>query len=961
MGEIYAPFMSDGFVSIKDGEKKSVRILRDSGASQSFILEHLLPFSASTDTGSTTPVLGITLVPLSVPLHRLSLWSDLVNGEVVMGVRSSLPVDGVDVILGNDLAGAGVWKDGPPLLVVTETPECTKSSDECAKQYPKVFPVCAVTRAQSRASSETKELVSEEIQVQAQGCPWPFPAISKDEIIAEQTVDPSLAPLFQLVCSEEKVQELGNGYFLREGVLCRKWTHVVDDIKVDQVIQVVVPSKFRNVVLGVAHNGVAGHLGVKKTYDRVLRHFFWPRLKRDVSAFCKTCHTCQMTGKPNQKIRPAPLCPIAVTENPFEYLLVDCVGPLPKSKSGNNYLLTVMCKCTRYPAAFPLRSIKVKPVLKALNSFMSTFGIPKVIQTDQGSNFMSRTFTQVLKQLQVKHNVSSAYHPESQGALERFHQTLKSMLRCYCTELSQDWEEGLPWLLLAVREVCQESTGFSPNELVFGHTVRGPLAVLSDHWKTVDPPENILDYVNDFRCRLYNVCATARRKLGMAQEKMKDIFDRKAKVQSFEPGDQVLILLPVVGSPFQAKFHGPYTVKSRMSECDYLINTPDRRKKVQWCHVNLLKPYHDRVSSVDTRKGIGVGSMSSSQTKAACVVAKPVNVPSEDFFVPSEQTMAGKLNNSDYLSNLQFLLRDLSDVQKTDLVQLINSHLSLFSDTPTRTNLVEHDIDVGDSKPIKQRFYRVPVEKRLRMEKEVDYMLANGIAEPAVSNWASPCLLVPKYDASDRFCTDFRKVNAVSKPDCYPLPRIEDCVDEVGSAKFVTKLDLLKGYWQVPLTPRAKEICTFVTPKGLFSYNVMPFGLRNAPATFQRLMNRVLDGLSGCTAYLDDVVVYSDSWDDHVQRLKALFDRLVEANLTINLSKCEFAKATVTYLGKVVGQGKVRPVSAKVEAIDNYPIPKTKKELQRFLGLVGYYRGFCQNFSTVVAPLTNLLSKKISI
>ncbi len=159
----------------------------------------------------------------------------------------------------------------------------------------------------------------------------------------------------------------------------------------------------------------------------------------------------------------------------------------------------------------------------------------------------------------------------------------------------------------------------------------------------------------------------------------------------------------------------------------------------------------------------------------------------------------------------------------------------------------------------------------------------------------------------------------------------------------------------MPLTERAQEISAFIVPSGLFSYKVMSFGLRNAPATFQRLMNRVISGLRGCAVYLDDVVVYSQTWDEHIVQIRALFDRFVKANLTVNLLKCEFAKATVVYLGKVVGQGQVLPVRAKVETIDNYPTPTTKKELMRFLGMVGFYRCFCRNFSTVVAPLTNLL------
>ncbi len=134
----------------------------------------------------------------------------------------------------------------------------------------------------------------------------------------------------------------------------------------------------------------------------------------------------------------------------------------------------MMCSNTRFPEAVPLRTIKNKGVLQALTKFFSTFGLPKVVQTDQGANFMSRLFKQVLSQLNIKHEVSSAYHTESQGALERFHQTLKSMSRTFCAQSEKEWDEGLPLLLFAVRETQQESLGFSPAELVFGHTVRGP-------------------------------------------------------------------------------------------------------------------------------------------------------------------------------------------------------------------------------------------------------------------------------------------------------------------------------------------------------------------------------------------------------------------------------------------------------------------------------------------------------
>lgn len=165
-------------------------------------------------------------------------------------------------------------------------------------------------------------------------------------------------------------------------------------------------------------------------------------------------------------------------------------------------------------------------------------------------------------------------------------------------------------------------------------------------------------------------------------------------------------------------------------------------------------------------------------------------------------------------------------------------------------------------------------------------------------------------------------------------------IDTIGSANYVTKLDLLKGYWQVPLTTRASEISAFVTLDSFMQYSVMAFGMRNAPVTFQRLVNQVFAGVSNCTAYLDDVVVYSSTWIEHVAS-SHVFQRLADASLILHLAKCEFGKAKVTYLGKVVGRGEVHPLDGKVAAILAFPVPTTRRELRRFLGMTGYYRGFC--------------------
>ena len=368
----------------------------------------------------------------------------------------------------------------------------------------------------------------------------------------------------------------------------------------------------------------------------------------------------------------------------------------------------------------------------------------------------------------------------------------------------------------------------------------------------------------------------------------------------------------------------------------------------------MLKAYHSRDEN-DPKQVLTIDSGSSDSVMIS-------NTSEQNNDVQSKEEFHGqvRLQNSQILGDLNAKLAHLSPDESCDVEALIKGYGNLFPDVPSRTDVIEHDVDVGDSSPIKQNPYRMNPFKHEAMRNEIAYMLENNIIERSSSPWSSPCLLVPKSDGSYRFCTDFRKVNAVTKTDSYPIPRVDDCIDQVGNAVYVTKFDLLKGYWQVPLTERAKEISAFVTPDGFFQYTVMPFGMKNSAATFQRLVNSVVSGLDGCAAYIDDIVVYSESWSEHVERIRALFERLSLANLTINLAKSAFGKATVTFLGYEVGNGKVCPVTVKVDSILNFPRPHDRKQLMRYLGMIGYYRKFCRNFSSVAAPLTNLLKKNVA-
>ncbi|KAL3992385.1 DnaJ-like proiein [Sarotherodon galilaeus] len=961
----FEPFIFDGSVSLTDNpsELKPVRILRDTGGSQTVILSSVLPFSTESECGFNSVLRGIEMGYAPRPVHRVIIKSKLVTGFFPVAVCPALPIEGVAMLLGNDIAGGLVL----PRLEVLDNPLNQKTSD--VSMHPGLYPACAITRAQARKDTDVDlsdsvlmSSFSEENDVPTNRNnvlsppdsvkpeePDPFPKVSslpltRDQLSAAQLADETLQSCFKRTVSAEQVKKEQQAYFVEHDVLMRQWSPPgAEGAEWSKVKQIVVPSVYRQKILALAHESQwSGHLGITKTYQLLLKHFFWPGMKRDVSKFCRSCHVCQIAGKPNQVIPPAPLCPIPVVDQPFDHVIVDC-----------QYLLTIMCAATRFPEAVPLHKVTAKSVVKALTTFFSVFGLPKVIQTDQGSNFQSRLFKQVASTLGVKHIVSSAYHPESQGALERWHQTLKAMLRKYCLKSEKSWDEGVPFVLFAARDAVQESLGFSPSELVFGHRPRGPLKALKEAFLSPHGVSkvNVSRYVKHFRERLNQANALAKQHLAISQGKMKRHYDKASVKRTFQVGDQVLVLLPVPGSALSARYSGPFKVCEKRGETDYAICTPDRRHKTRVCHINMLKLYHPR--STPEPAGVCAPIVASSHLEKG-------GVDEVDGLKLSYPTCSRpRLSNSEMLKALPSLLEHLSLEQQEDITVLIDEYTCLFGDVPTRTTVLEHDIDVQGAKPIKQHPYRASPHKRLLMRQEADYLLQNGLAKPSQSPWSSPCIVESKPDGSPCFITDFRKVNSVTVADSHPLPRIEDCVDSIGTAQYVTKLDLLKGYWQVPLTERASNISAFVTPDDFLQYTVMAFGMCNAPATFQRLVNKVLRGLSNCSAYLDDLVIYTETWQDHLETLRQVFHRLAQATLTLNLAKCEFAKATVTYLGREVGRGQVRPIDAKVAVITEFPTPTTRRELRRFLGMVGYYRNFCKNFSSVVKPLTDLLSPKV--
>ena len=305
---------------------------------------------------------------------------------------------------------------------------------------------------------------------------------------------------------------------------------------------------------------------------------------------------------------------------------------------------------------------------------------------------------------------------------------------------------------------------------------------------------------------------------------------------------------------------------------------------------------------------------------------------------------------------------ELSGDEKEKFLALLIQYADVFALSGSdlgRTSNLKHEIPTGDAPPIRQAVRRMPPQRRQEVQELLSRMLKDDIIQPSSSPWAAPVVLVRKKNGSFRFCVDYRRLNEVTRKDAYPIPRIDDTLDTLAGSKLFTTLDLLSGYWQVEVAVADRAKTAFSTPDGLYEFTVMPFGLCNAPATFQRLMDLVLRGLqwTQCLVYIDDVIIPGRSFGEHLNNLQAVLQRLREAGLKLQPKKCAFLQRQVNYLGHVVTSDGVAADPAKVEKVSTWPIPTTVKEVQQFLGFAGYYRRFVKHFANVARPLHRLTER----
>ena len=324
-----------------------------------------------------------------------------------------------------------------------------------------------------------------------------------------------------------------------------------------------------------------------------------------------------------------------------------------------------------------------------------------------------------------------------------------------------------------------------------------------------------------------------------------------------------------------------------------------------------------------------------------------------DYFYQYKETEEGKFHTG-----------KLTESQQREYHKLMLQHKNLFAWKPDdfgRTSVITHSIDTGDATPIKQRFYRTSYQNQQFIKEEIQRLLEAGLIVPSNSQWASPVVVVEKKNGKKRLCVDYRKLNKATKKDCYPLPRIDDMLETLSGAQWFSSLDLASGFWQVELDLKDREKSTFITRFGTYEFAVMPFGLCNAPATFQRLMDTVLRDIlwQYVVVYIDDINIGSKTFEEHLFHLEQVFTRLEKAGLKLSPEKCFFFEEELPFLGHVVSREGIHTDPEKLKVINNFPIPKDLTQLRGFIALASYYRKFVKGFSSIVEPLHRLLRKNI--
>ena len=526
-----------------------VDVLRDTGCSGIVVKRDLV--SEDQFTGDFNVMLLIDNTARKVPIAKIDVDTPYLKGQVE---AQCLPDAVYDLIIGN-------------------VPDARAADDPDPGWQDHVQEACAVTtRRQAKKDGERIPLKIPSTNES--------PVVDREKLKQMQRDDKSLQKYWE----KDDVVVRGqaeNSFEVKGGVLYRVYKHpYVNGGK--PLKQVMVPVQLRNRIMELAHGSImGGHMGIKKAVDKIQSAFYWPGIQGDVTRYCKSCDVCQKTVNKGS-VPKVPLEKMPLIDKPFKRVAIDLVGPIgPPSEDGHRYILTLVDFATCYPEAVLLKNIDTETVAEALVDIFSRLGVPEEILSDLRTQFMSECMKEVTRLLSIKQLTTTPYHPMCNGLTEKFNGTMKSMLKRLCSEQPRQWHRYINPLLFAYREVPQESTGFSPFELLYGRAVRGPMLILKELWtKEVEEPEvkNSYQYVFDLREKLEDTLKLAHTELQKAQLKGKHYYDRKTKVKKFAPGDKVLVLLPTDRNKLLMQWKGPFEVIAVMGLNDYRVRVKGKER-----------------------------------------------------------------------------------------------------------------------------------------------------------------------------------------------------------------------------------------------------------------------------------------------------------------------------------------------------------------------------------------------
>lgn len=894
------------------------------------------PATAIRDTGATTLFVDEKLIPADAPevgvIEVQGIQRDFVAKRPVFVVSVSTPY------FEGKVHAASLDRPVYPVIIGNTVQTEDGVTHQVSRELPPAVAAPVVTRAQAKGRKEIQKH------------PYPRPSLitySREDIIRLQEQDSTLGPVKKLAAQPAR-QGQHKKYVYKSGILYRHFHKGSTSAH-----QLVVPMPLRREVLQQGHDRpLAGHLGVRRTQERIQRDFYWPGIAREVREFCRTCDSCQRSV-PKGYITRVPLGSVPIVTVPFEKVAIDLVGPIkPTSARGHKYVVCVVDYATRYPEAIPLKNQEAATVAEALFQIYTRMGFPREAVTDLGTQFTSDLYRELCRFMGIQAVTTTPYHPQSNGLVERFNGTLKQMLKRLCQDQPKDWDRFIPAVLFAYRDVPQESTRFSPFEMLYGRTVRGPLTILRKLWTqegSRDSEERTTSqYVLDLRNRVAETCRLAQNHLQQAKVRHTRNFNMKSKARWFEPGDRVLLLRPEKHNKLQLTWKGPFTVLERVGDWDYRVNITGRNKVY---HANLLKRYHTPVAEACLTTHIA----------AAGVVPPVIQLEDTESEAAIRETSIPliPLAQEESWEDVD-ISKGLSKTQADALREVCSSFSDVLTDLPGCTHLSECELRLTNQEPVRVRPYPIPHSQEETVRVEVETMLKMGVIVRSSSSYSSPIVLVRKKDGKVRFCIDYRRLNRVVEFDCEPMPDVEAIFSSVSGSKYFSKMDLTKGYWQIPMASNSQAYTAFSTPQGQFEWKVMPFGLKTAGAVFSRMMRKLIAALNDPNVqnFIDDVMIASQTWKNHLSSTKAFLDRLRYANLSARPTKCILGQREISFLGHMIGRGCLRPEEDKVTKIREAPRPTTKKELRSFLGLVGYYRKFVPHYSQVALPLTEKTKAK---